>query len=166
MADSREIIIRIVNEESSENNVNKVDSTGEKTKKTKKHVSEESKIKEYIETQLIGQVTGLIIDETKYQLDRYFRLTDDYQALQSMNIALSATNRVKDAILNVGMSFAIGGGVAGIMSLGVEATKMFLDVYHNYDQQNIQIAKMNAQLQFNRERAGYALTAGSRGENR
>jgi hypothetical protein len=37
---------------------------------------------------------------------------------------------------------------------------------HNYQQELIKINQMDAQLSFNRQRAGYSLTAGSIGENR
>ena len=155
--EGKEIIIRIVNEEaSSETEAEKI--TEPKKKNT-------SKIEQAAFTTLVQGVAknlkGIIVDEVKYQLVKNFELTDNYIGLQNMNIALNIGGKAFSYAAAIAVS-----GPAGAAFAISDMIRTSQSMSHNYYEQKIRIAKMDAQLQFNRERAGYSLTAGSRGENR
>lgn len=119
------------------------------------------------------QFLNMTIGETKYQLNKYFNLTDNYLAKQDLNIALNIINKVWDtgasiyAGIKVGSAAGPAGSVVGaILAASVSLVSTVQQINHNYEQQQINLNKMDVQLQFNRQRAGYSLTAGSVGENR
>lgn len=120
-----------------------------------------------------SQAKGIIIDEALYQQQKYYKLNDDYLGQQNMSIALNVINKVWDTGVSIVAGAKIGaaaGPVGAVIGATIAALTSGINlgrqIYHNYEQENINLARMNSQLRFNRERAGYSLTAGSRGENR
>ena len=114
---------------------------------------------------------AITIEEVKYQINRHFRLTDDYISQQNLNIALGVVSKTKNAALGaLGTFKALGGGGAGILgaitAAGIAVVQTGVQIVHNYEEEKLRLNKMNAELSFNRQRAGYSLTAGSVGENR
>lgn len=112
------------------------------------------------------QLKDVTIDEVKRQIDLNFALTDNYMARQNMNIALGIIDKAGGAVVSIGTGFAIAGPVGAVIGAGLEVVKTGLNIFHNYQQETINLHKMNVQLEFNRQRAGYSLTVGARGENR
>ena len=119
------------------------------------------------------QFLNISVGEVKYQINRYFNLTDNYIAKQNMDIALNVINKVWDIGASIYTGAKVGsaagpvGAIIGaVLSAGVSFVSTGLQINHNYEQQQINLNKMDVQLQFNRQRAGYSLTAGSIGENR
>ena len=121
------------------------------------------------------QIKGLVLNEAKYQIDLHFKLTDNYLGAQNLNIALGVVNKVASFGLSIysgaKLGFSAGGGAAGavvgaVFAAGVSGLSLVQQISHNYEQEYIRINQMNANLQFNRQRAGYSLTSGSIGENR
>jgi len=120
-----------------------------------------------------SQVKNMAINEAKYQINKYFMLTNDYLGQQSMNIALNVINKALDFGTTIYFGAKMGakagpaGAIAGVvLAAGVSIISTVQQISHNYEQERIKLNQMDAQLQFNRQRAGYSLTAGSIGENR
>lgn len=167
MANNGEIIIKIVSETGA--------ATNQPTEKLEEKVTTEKsktddKLENAIYTSLLQhtakQVVGITIGEAKYQHNRYFRMSDNYLAEQSLDIGLNIVNRVISTGVGIAAGFTIAGVPGAIVAAGIEAVNIGLDIYHNKDQENIRLRQMDAALSFNRQRAGYSLTAGSQGENR
>lgn len=121
----------------------------------------------------VNQVKSISINEAIYQLHKYFQLTDDYLGRQNMDIALNIINKVWDVGVSIYAGAKIGskagwaGAVFGAaLAAGVSGVQIAQQISHNYEQERIRINQMDMQLSFNRQRAGYSLTAGSIGENR
>ena len=103
-------------------------------------------------------------------------MNDNYLGQQNVDVALNVINKVWETGLSIysgaklGMSLSGGsayGAIAGaIIAAGVSTLQTVQQISHNYEQEQIKINQMNASLKFNRQRAGYSLTAGSIGENR
>lgn len=124
-------------------------------------------------TSAAKQIKSITVDEVMYQLHKYYELSDNYLGRQNMDISLDIINKA----WNIGTSMVFGaklgskagwaGAIVGAaIAGGISAIQLSQQVSHNYEQQNIRLTQMDAQLSFNRQRAGYSLTAGSIGENR
>lgn len=164
MAEGKNIVIRIINEGGSGSQKNKVDVTGQDQKKSTDVL--ETAVLSSVLHRSFEQLKGAVVSETKYQLNLNYSLTDNYMSKQNMNIALGILSRGYSAGVSIASGFAVGGWVGAGIAAGMEVLKLGVDIYHNYQEEAINLRKMNAQLRFNRQRAGYSLTAGSRGENR
>ena len=176
MAEGKEIVIRIINQNSGNNgngSSNTTDVTGQNQEKASDDYFETSAMVSLI-SRGVSQLKNIVVGEAKYEINRYFQLNDDYFGQQNMNIALNVMNKVVDVGSSIYTGAQLGysvGGVAGavvgaIVGAGVSAVSTLMEVDRNYNRQTITLNKMDAQLQFNRQRAGYSLTAGSIGENR
>ena len=151
--------------------------SGEEPVEKSVQASETSALQTAVYTTMIQsaakQLKGMMVNEAKFQINRYFNLTDNYMAKQEMDIALGVINRtysIGSAIVG-GAIAGSAGGPAGIVlgaaiATGMSGLSLGLDIYHNYSEQDIRIRKMDNSLDFNRQRAGYSLTAGARGENK
>ena len=111
-------------------------------------------------------VKSITIDEVKYQLNKHFELTDDYISQQNMNIALNVVNKVKNTAMSMIGGYAVAGPAGAAVMGMISIVNTSIQISRNYEQERIRLNKMDAELKFNRERAGYSLTAGSIGENR
>ena len=160
-----EIIIRIVEGEQQTTQPKTVDVVGtDKINKTKGN----------LET---AAITGVIISAAKsvkqmaasqvsFQINRYFSMTGDYMGQQSLSIASGILSRAAGAATSIAGGFAVAGPAGAAIMAAVEVGKLALDIYHNYSEEAYQLTKMDNQLSFQRQRAGYSLTVGSQGENR
>ena len=165
MAQNGTIIIKIVQDQS-DGETPQVDTSG--VKATQK--SQQSDLKTAAITTVIQRAASSLkemgVSQVRFQINRYFDMTDNYLGQQSMNIALSSANRLYNAGASVVGGFMVAGPAGAVIMGLVEVAKVGLDIYHNYSEQDLKLRKMNAELQFNRQRAGYSLTVGSQGENR
>lgn len=168
MADRGEIIIRFTqgDAETPSPDAEPVNTTGEKQVQSSTSNMFRTGFFLYAAKKAYSGAKQITINEAKYQLNKYFRLTDNYLGQQNMNIALGIVNRVANFGLSVASGFMIGGIPGAIVTAGIDITKNILEIAHNYEQENINLQKMDNQLQFNRQRAGYSLTSGSIGENK
>lgn len=175
MAEGKEIVIRIINEggsiDGNDTEQKKVDVTGEKDKKSSDAV--ETAFMTSVIKKAYNQAKGIVIGEAKYQISKYFQLTDNYLGEQDLNVALNVIGKVWEvglsiyAGIKIGKKYGPAGAIAATaIAVGATVVNTAMQVAHNYEQERIQLNQMNAQLEFNRQRAGYALTAGSIGENR
>lgn len=167
MAEGKEIVIKIVGEEATENK--KIDPTGEKVKKTSEKSTDDifdTATMSYVKAKIANTLKGVVISEAKYQLNKYYTLTDDYLGQQNMNIALNVGSKLLGTAIAVKAGASVAGIPGAIAALFASGITTGFQIAHNYEQERIKVAKMNAELQFNRQRAGYSLTAGSIGENR
>lgn len=100
-----------------------------------------------------------------YEIDKYLDLTDNVQGQVNMKIAKSLVSKSASALGTIIASSKFGwvGVTVATVGLGV---KFGLDLYEGYNDQNIDIKRKNTQLDFTRQRVGYSLTSGDRGENR
>lgn len=119
------------------------------------------------------QIKGMVINEAKYQINMHYNLTDDYLGQQRLNIALNVVEKVASIGLSIYTGAKLGakagpwGAVAGGLIAGtLSIASLGQQINHNYEQERIRLNQMDANLSFNRQRAGYSLTAGSIGENR
>lgn len=165
MASNGTITIRIINEEA-QPETPQGDATG--TKEARK--SQRSDLQTAAITSVIQKAAHSVKEmgasQIRFQVNRYFEITDDYLGQQSLNICLGIARKVESAAMSIAGGALVAGPVGAIIMGAVELGKTGLDIYQNYSQQNLQLRKMDAQLDYSRQRAGYSLTAGSQGENR
>lgn len=156
-----EIVIRIV----ADDGEGKTDATGQKEVDEKQKDLETAAVTTALQ-KAAKQLARIGVGEVLYQTNLYFSLTDNYQAEQNLNIAKDIFSKSLSTAIT---ATALGSkfGPAGIaIAIGIAVVETSLDIINNYQQEDINIRKQNNQLAFQRVRAGYSLTAGSRGENR
>ena len=165
MAELREVVIRIKNDEVESEST----SPNDKTKKT----SDTKPLTIVLLNQVYESVKNQVVNQVNYEIDKHFQLTDNYIAKRSFNEAMSVinfavgvgTSAVSGFVL--GSSAGIGGGIAGaIVGASVQVMSTITNVVQNYDREQIEMRQLEGQLSFSRERAGYSLTSGSVGENK
>lgn len=172
MAEGKEIVIRIINENGASTSASQTDVIGNQSKKSSEEYLNTAVMSSLL-SRAASQAKNLIVNEAKYEIDLHYNLTDNYLGQQNMNIALSIFNKV----VGFGESVVVGakvGSVGGVVGAAIGAlfgavfstAKISTEILHNYQQERIKINQMNTNLEFNRQRAGYSLTAGSIGENR
>lgn len=159
---SGEIVITIKNETKKENNTD----TPVVVYDTKSVNEFSNALKNVIHNQAFEYAKEVVTSEVRYEVNKNFTLHDDYVGQRDLNIALGVASKIY-GIANATISGAITGGPvgAGIAFAGSVAIEA-VGVYQRLDQQNIKIAQMDKQLEYNRVRAGYSLTSGSIGENK
>lgn len=105
---------------------------------------------------------SLVINMAVHQFGMWLSLSDNIQAQR--NIA-DASNFISKSI-SVANGLIQGYSAAGIPGLivasFVEMTKLGVEIFKNYQQQEIQINQLQVQLDYSRERSGYSLTSGGR----
>ena len=113
-----------------------------------------------------------VVNWADYFSNRELTLTDDYIGQRNKNIALTQINRGIGAISTIGSFAALGaaGGAAGIaigalVGTAVAVAGIARSDIQGWDQQNIQIRQMEAQLGYTRARAGWSTQAASIGED-
>lgn len=116
---------------------------------------------------IIKGAQSILTDEIKYEINKYYDLTDNVQGQRNMNIAMNLTNKTIElgqAILSG--TLVSGNIIGGIIAGTLDLVKQGVDIYQGYDKQNIKIRQMEEQLTYTRLRSGYSLTSGDKGENR
>lgn len=170
MAEQREIVITIKNE------------TGGSVREESQQVAQGQEIN----SDLTREVAGISIMANKmfdnavqmtkniamYQIERKFALTDDYIGQRNFNVARATIGLAAGFIQSTASSAAIGatfgpaGAIIGaVIGAGIDIAQNVISAAQTIDQQNINIAQINNQLSYSRQRAGFSLTSGSIGEN-
>ena len=141
----------------------------EKIKKGKKNQVQQ-KSSEWYENIYVNQARQYVKADVKriatYEINNWFTLNDDYIGQRNVNAALNVISRAKSTFTTVAAGTVVGGPVGGIIAAVGSLMTLGIDIAQNYDRQNIQIKQMDAQLQYQRQRAGYSLTSGRVGENK
>lgn len=122
---------------------------------------------------IIGTTVSETVDWAMYFWDTQLELNDDYVGKREKRIAMQQVNRVVSAASNIGSSTlqgAMAGGAVGaiigfVVSTGTEVYKTVKENIQGNRSQELQLAQLNAQLEFTRSRAGYSTQAASIGEN-
>ena len=156
-----EIVIRIV----ADDGEGKTDATGQKEVDEKQKDLETAAVTTALQ-KAAKQLIRIGVGEALYQQNVYYSLTDDYQSEQNLNIAKSIISKTASTAIT---AIALGskfGPVGAAIGVSVAVVSTGLDIFHNYQQEMMNDSKRDRQLEFQRVRAGYSLTAGSRGENR
>ena len=100
-----------------------------------------------------------------YEINKYFNLHDDYIGQRNLTIAKNVVSKSLGMATAVASGFMVGGPAGGAIALVGVTTSLGIEIYQNYDQENIKLRQMNAQLAYSRQRAGFSLTSESIGEN-
>lgn len=119
------------------------------------------------------ELKGVLINNTVKHVNWYYKMHDNYIAQEQLNIATGIIGKAASAGATI-MGFATVGAAAGpvgavvgaAIGTAVAGINIGLDIYGNYIRERLQLTQLDNQLAYNRERAGYSLTAGSIGENR
>lgn len=101
-----------------------------------------------------------------YEMNKWYSLRDDYIGQRNMNVALNVISKAKDIATTIYAGFQVGGAAGAAVAAVGSVYMLAWDVIQNYDQQNIKLRQMDAQLDYQRQRAGFSLTSGRVGENR
>lgn len=159
------IIIKIV-QDTNPGDTPQIDATGKKEVDKVKRSDLETAAITTIVQRAWNSLKETGASQIKFQVNRYFNITDNYLGQQSLNICLNIAGKVKSAGESIVGGALVAGPAGAVIMAAVEAGKLGLEIYQNYSEQNLQLRKMDAQLDYNRQRAGYSLTAGTQGENR
>ena len=100
-----------------------------------------------------------------YEINKYFNLHDDYIGQRNLTIAKNVVSKSLGMATAVASGFMVGGPAGGAIALVGVTASLGIEIYQNYDQENIKLRQMNAQLSYSRQRAGFSLTSESIGEN-
>lgn len=165
MAKNGEIIIRF-EEGKPQNGPTPATKTTVEEKSTADDSTLETAVMVYCLKKSANAIKNITIEEVKYHLNMRFQLTDNYLAQQNMSIALNVVNKVVGTGMTIAAGFKVAGPAGAIVAAGIAVANTAIDIAHNYEQERLRLNKMNAELSWNRQRAGYSLTAGSVGENR
>lgn|SRR5574344_533927 len=159
---SGEIVIRIKNETKSDN---KTEIVNEEYNESS--VNEFSNaLKNIVHNEAFQYVKQVAINEARYEINKDFAMRDDYIGQRDINISLGVISKVYSIGTSVVSGAIMGGAIGASVALAGSLLVEGIQVYQNLDQQNIKIAQLNSQLDYNRIRAGYSLTSGSIGENK
>lgn len=177
MADSRKVVIEIVgkSEDSSKPGANMSEPV--KTESGFSSFSNSSNVgvatavfavKESLQT-----VSSLVADMVVYEFNKSFALNDDYIGDRNKNFALKIMSQTSNTITTT-LSMAaqgamIGGPVGAVVGAAVgfigSMASNAIQTSHAMDSQNIMLNKMDAQMSFTRQRAGWSVNAASIGED-
>ena len=104
---------------------------------------------------------SVIKNEAKYEIGKYFSLTENYAMQQDIDNALIAISKVAEfgsSILSgivVGSAGGVGGALVGaIVGAVADIAQNSVQIYQRFDQQNRQLATANVQSQFQAVRMG------------
>jgi len=176
MAQSGEIIIRIINESGGGESV-----TPDETETVTNEVAVGDKSTNNLATAAYVTMaqkaardlkTVVVSNALKHQ-HWYYKMHDNYIANEQMEIATSIIGKTASAGATI-LSFAtmgsaagpIGAAVGAAVGTAIAAVNIGQDVAGNYIRERLKLTQMAEQLSYNRVRAGYSLSAGSVGENR
>lgn len=175
MADERKIVIVL----RTEGGTSGGERTGEKQDAIKAITPEEEKgsvgqaIAAMAAFKIAEATTSEVLNWGNYLWDRKLTLTDDYVGQRQKNIALQLMNKGMSIAGNIFSLTAygamIGGPLGGAFGAAIGTVISIASVAREnaqaYEQQEIQLRQMNAQLGYTRQRAGWSTTAASIGED-
>ena len=161
--EAREIIITI----KSDGTAGSKKKTPELDKKERKEKQEKPwyVIASVYANQAFSYAKSAVISQARFQVNRYFAMTDDYRGKQDIDNALS--------LLGTGMTIwgatmaglRLGGVVGGVIGLVGSTGNTILQAYRAISTQDYQIRQSNAQLSYTMSRRGASLQNNSIGEN-
>ena len=112
-------------------------------------------------TYAIGQAKALIKNSGMYLIERYFNLTENYKAEQTLENTMSIISNVAEGYGSIIGGAIVGakagpwGALAGAAIGAVSWTaSTFIDAQKAFDQQNISLATMNMQSGYQMVRMG------------
>ena len=106
-----------------------------------------------------------VVQIASYEVNKYFNLRDDYVGQRNLTIAKNVISKAVGMGTAIAGGFVLGGAAGGAIALIGTTASLGIEIAQNYDQENIKLRQMNAQLEYSRMRAGYSLTSESIGEN-
>lgn len=115
--------------------------------------------------QVYENVKAMLKQTAEYEIDKYFDTRNDYVAKRNLSEALTYINMASSIATATYVGFQTGGPVGAAIGAGLVLSHQALNASLALERQRIAIERNDAQLAFSRDRAGFSLTAGSRGEN-
>lgn len=175
MADTKEILVRLKVDETSNEEAdvsNQVGTSNEATNKNDKDKGSKA-LATYLVTQSLSVAASEVVSWAEYYWNRELTLNDDYIGQREKNIAMTQINRGISFASTIGSMTATGaslggswGALAGAILGTISGTVSIVrSNIQGADQQNIAIRQSNAQLDFTRARAGWSTSAASIGDN-
>lgn len=145
-----------------------IDNASGKPKESKEQDDREQDLKKTRRALMYGAigVAHVLVQEASYEIQKSYDLTDDVVGRRNQQIAKQVINKSISIAGSSLVSFAAGGIIGLAINTALFTTREIISAYQNYDQQQLQIARNNANLEYSRLRAGYSLTSGDKGENR
>lgn len=116
-------------------------------------------------SQAFSYAKQAVISQAKYQLNRYFAMTDDYQGKQDISNALSLIGTGMSIATATYAGFLMGGAVGAAIGFVGSVGNTLLQAHRIVATQDYQIRQSNAQLAYTMSRRGASLQNGSIGEN-
>lgn len=142
----------------------------EKRPSKKKSVKENNDVSTALTTSVIQhaakRLLSIGINEVNYQIDKYLMLHDNYIAQQTKAHAEVLSSTVDTIAKSIAGGFMTGGPIGALIMAGVEGAHLEQKIRIAREKEEMKIKEIENQLQFNRQRAGFSLTAGPTGENR
>jgi hypothetical protein len=123
-------------------------------------------VKAIIATSTLRKLGAEAREVAAYSFNRQFTLNDDYIGQRNMGIALSILSKSASLGQAALTGFMFGGPVGAVIGGAISVASTGVQIWENYDQQSIKLRQLDAQLSYSRVRAGYAIVAGSIGEDR
>lgn len=154
--------------------------TGEKNEVSKadnpeleKNSSTSNAIAAFAAKQLVATTISEVSNWAMYEWNKNLNLNDDYIGQRNKQIAMQCIAKTAGAANTIFNSAAMGAMVGGPWGAAIGAaigatqvvTSTIRENLQAEEQQRIQLAKMDAQLDFTRKRAGWSTTAASIGED-
>lgn len=115
--------------------------------------------------QVYENVKAMLKQTVEYEIGKYFDTKNDYVSKRNLSEALTYINMGSSIATATYVGFQTGGPVGAVIGAGLVLSHQALNASLALERQRISIERNDAQLSFSRDRAGFSLTAGSRGEN-
>lgn len=136
------------------------------TKNGKKENTKKDRVSNALISGVLLKSSRIAYNEALYQMKRHFDLTDDVRGRRNLNIANTLVKKAGTLGLSIGFGFVAGGVVGAVVSGVSTMASQFLTSTHDIMEQDIEVKKTQAQLEYSRQKVGYSLSAGLNGENR
>lgn len=130
----------------------------ENTKETEKKLT---KLQKASTISLIHKGVSIIADTAEFALNANLSLTDNYKQQNNLSIAKSIISKASSTITSAITAGVVLGPAGVAVSLALSATSLGVDIAKNYHNQAVAIIQNEAQLDYQRVRAGYSLSGGS-----
>lgn len=171
MADTRDIRITIVGESGDklpeEEGKGKAEEQKEELSNNKMVSSIFRKIAPSVTTAtLIGQGVSIVKQTTQFAINEYLNLTDNYVVENNFAIVNSVISKSASALTSIMGATMAFGPIGTAVSVAIQGVTLGIDIAKNYHNQAVSVRIAETNLDYQRVRAGYSLTAGSVGENK
>ena len=129
-------------------------------------MSIENSLDNVVVNRAVNETISQVSEMALYSIEKHLSLTDDYVGQRYLKAGKEVISKTMSMGSSIMAGAVMGGVVGAIVGAVLSLSSMAFDIFKNYDQQNIMIRQMDAQLSYQRQRAGYSLTSGSIGENK